>query len=409
MPPSSVTVSAEAPHRPLSLWRWVRRVVGTSLLLFLLALAYVMIDIWSAFGTRATGERLARMQQSPQYVDGRFVNTLPEQNATPSWETMKRWFFGDNTYREPSEPLPVVRRTAADFSVAPEDLRITWIGHSTLLIEIDGLRILTDPVWSDHAAPSPLFGVKRFYAPPLSLDDLPPLDAVVLSHDHYDHLDEQTIRALATRVPRFIAPLGVGAHLEYWGVAPDRILEQDWWDTVELTTPAGTSVTVACTPARHFSGRFITDRAATLWAGWAFLGAEKRVFYSGDTAMFPGFAEIGDRLGPFDVTLMEVGAYNPDWTDVHMGPEQAVEAHQRVRGGVMVPVHWGTFNLAFHSWTEPAERVRAATEALGIPVAYPRPGESLTLMDPPSTPWWPSIPWKTATEVPIRSSGLSNP
>lgn len=244
--------------------------------------------------------------------------------------------------------------------------------------------------------------MKRFFAPPLPLDALPPIDAVILSHDHYDHLNEEAIKALRDRVPRFIVPLGVGAHLEYWGVAPERIFELDWWERAEVE-----GVEVVCTPARHFSGRSLTDRNGTLWAGWAILGADQRAFFSGDTGLFPGFSEIGRRLGPFDVTMLEVGAYNAAWADIHMGPEQAVQAHQMVRGELMVPIHWGTFNLAFHSWTEPAERVLVAAEASGIQVAIPRPGESIIPTAPPAVqPWWPELPWQTAEEAPIVSSGM---
>jgi L-ascorbate metabolism protein UlaG (beta-lactamase superfamily) len=244
--------------------------------------------------------------------------------------------------------------------------------------------------------------VERFYAPPLPLDALPPVDAVVLSHDHYDHLNEETIRALASRVPRFIAPLGLGAHLEYWGVPAENITELDWWERTSID-----GLEIVSTPARHFSGRSLWDRNATLWSSWALIGAERRVFFSGDTGMFPGFETIGEELGPFDVTLLEIGAYDSTWSDIHMGPEQAVEAHRMVRGKLMLPIHWGTFNLAFHAWTEPAERVLAAAERAGVTVATPRPGESIT----PATPhsgqhWWPDLPWKTADEVPIVSSGM---
>ncbi len=360
-----------------------------------------MIDIWSALGTKPQGTRLERIQESPQYVDGKFVNRLPVYQAE-MMPLLQRWLFEDHPNREPLEPIPVVQRAAPEFVEASTDLKITWLGHSTSLVEIDGQRLLIDPVWGDYASPGRLFGVKRFYPPPLSLDDLPLVDAVVLSHDHYDHLDEPTIKALRDRVPLFIAPLGLGAHLQYWGVAPERIVELDWWERVTVG-----GVDVVCTPARHFSGRAVIDRDATLWAGWAFLGQDQRLFFSGDTGMFPGFAEIGDRLGPFDVTMMEVGAYNGDWPDVHMGPEQALAAHQMVRGGLMLPVHWGLFNLAFHAWTEPVERLLAAAEKAGIPVAVPRPGESLTLAPPPSLErWWPSLPWQTAEEAPIVSTGL---
>jgi len=377
------------------------KVIRVVLVLFILAIGIVMIDIWSALGKPAEGVRLERMERSPQYRDGRFVNPLP-QHERAMWPILKKWILAGNTFREPEAPLPVEVRLAEQFAAAPSDLRITWLGHATLLVEIDGRRILLDPVWGDYASPGRLFGVKRFFEPPLPLAALPPIDAVVLSHDHYDHLNEETIKALRDRVPRFIVPLGVGAHLEYWGVAPERIVELDWWERVEVE-----GVEIVCTPARHFSGRSLIDRNATLWASWAILGADQRAFFSGDTGLFPGFSEIGMRLGPFDVTMMEVGAYNADWADIHMGPEQAVQAHQMVRGALMLPIHWGTFNLAFHSWIEPAERLLVAAEAAGIQVAIPRPGESIIpAAPPPVQPWWPELPWQTAEEAPIVSSGI---
>ena len=380
--------------------RWPR-VLGGVLLFLALATLLLMISIWSALGSKPSGDRLARIEQSPQYRDGRFVNTLPAISMGMSLSAVREFFFGGSDYREPTDPLPVVTRSADEFDDLPDALRVTWLGHSTLLVELDGTRILVDPVWGERASPMSFAGPARFYAPPLALDALPHLDAVVISHDHYDHLDEPTIKALADRVPRFIVPLGVGSHLEYWGVEPERITETDWWDRVEVG-----DIELVSTPARHFSGRFINDRDATLWSGWAFIGSERRIFYSGDTALSPVFTEIGERLGPFDLTLIESGAYNAAWTDVHVGPEQAVQIHQMVRGEIMVPVHWGLFDLSLHGWTEPAERIRVATEQAGIPVAFPRPGESVTLDTYPTTPWWPELPWNTAEEAPIVSSGL---
>ncbi len=360
-----------------------------------------MINTWSALGTRAKGDRLARMQQSPQFADGKFFNRLPATQAD-FLHILNRWFFEETPNREPDGALPVVKRTAADFSVASEDLRITWFGHSTMLVEVDGRRVLIDPVWGDYASPGRLFGVKRFYAPPIPLEELPEIDAVVLSHDHYDHLNEPTIKALKEKVPLFVVPLGLGAHLEYWGVPADRIQELDWWEQVDLGT-----VSLVCTPARHFSGRFLLDRDATLWASWAIIGQDQRAYFSGDSGLFLGFAEIGERLGPFDITMMEAGAYNVDWPDVHMGPEQAVKAHQMVRGKILMPVHWGMFALAFHGWTEPVERVLAAAEEVDVTVATPKPGESITVeANPGVNRWWPALPWKTAEEDPIKSTGL---
>ena len=356
---------------------------------------------WSAFGGRAAGERLARMQRSPQYADGAFANPLPVYQASMG-KILRRWLFEDTPNREPDSGLPVMTRSASDFDAPSDELRVTWLGHSTMLVEMDSIRILIDPVFGDYASPGRLFGVKRFYDLPLRLEDLPPLDAVVFSHDHYDHLNEYTVKALRDRVPLFIMPLGLGAHLESWGVSPERIMEMDWWDEVMVG-----QVKLVCTPSRHFSGRFLNDRNATLWSSWAFIGQEQRAYYSGDTGMFPGFAEIGERLGPFDITMMETGAYNQDWPDVHMGPEQAIQAHQMVRGNLFVPVHWATFALAFHGWTEPVERVLVAADSAGVMVATPKPGESIMMTSNPGVQrWWPDLPWITAEEYPIVSTGL---
>ncbi|MCA9630721.1 MAG: MBL fold metallo-hydrolase [Myxococcales bacterium] len=352
-------------------------------------------------GKRPSGERLARMQRSSMYRDGRFHNALPMRDDM--WKATKKWLAGAED-REPTADLPLERRTRDDYAKPPESgLRVSWFGHSSMLVEIDGKRILTDPVWGERASPSSLFGPTRFFEPPIALEELPELDAIVLSHDHYDHLDTESIVALSqlTRAP-FIVPLGVGAHLEYWGVARERIRELEWWEE----TGVG-DLKLVCTPARHFSGRGVLDRNTTLWASWSLIGPRHRAFFSGDTGMFPGFAEIGERLGPFDVTLIESGAYDAAWADVHLGPEQAVLAHQLLRGKVLMPVHWGTFNLALHAWTEPAERIIAASRSVGIQAVVPRPGgrfEPATL--PRFERWWPELPWRTAEESPVRSSGL---
>jgi len=355
--------------------------------------------------TTFSGTRLVAMERSPQYRDGRFHNDLARHDGG-IWDMLGK-AMRSTDHAVPEAHVFAMARDAGDYLGTPdEDLRVTWLGHSTVLVEIDGHRVLTDPVWSKRVTPVPGIGPKRFFLPPLPIEELPPLDAVVISHDHYDHLDRKTIEALKERAPRFVVPLGVGAYLEDWGVDPARIVELDWWEE----TPVG-ALTLTATPARHFSGRKITSfyQDHTLWAGWSIAGPRHRVYYSGDTAMFPGFTEIGDRLGPFDLTLMEVGAYDELWPDVHMGPEQAVEAHRMVRGGLMLPVHWGTFNLANHSWTEPAERVLAAAGAAGVSVTLPRPGQIVDAAAPPALArWWPDIDWKTAAEAPVVSTGLDS-
>jgi L-ascorbate metabolism protein UlaG (beta-lactamase superfamily) len=362
-----------------------------------------VVSAGPAFGARPTGDRRALVESSPQWNGERFANPLPREQAA-MFTILGRWIRGaDHTV--PTEPLPVVDPTAAALASAPASgLRVTWLGHSTLLLAVGGQRILIDPVWSERASPFSWAGPSRFHAPPLALADLPTLDAVVISHDHYDHLDHRTIQALSERVPRFIVPLGVGAHLEEWGVDPARIIELDWWQETALG-----ELTITATPARHFSGRTVTrrDEDATLWAGWVFAGATHRVYYSGDTSLFPELVEIGERLGPFDLTLIESGAYDAMWADVHLGPEQAVLAHQLVRGGLLVPVHWGTFDLALHAWTEPVERLLAAADSAGVRVVVPRPGESVEPATAPALErWWPEVPWRRADQAPVWSSGV---
>lgn len=359
-------------------------------------------------GALAQGERLARMQSSSQWdkIQERFTNVLPRVRLS-SFEATWDFFFAGSATREPETPPKVTQRRAEDFSELPTSgLRVTWFGHSTMLLELDGTRTLIDPIWSERASPFTWAGPKRFYEPLIALQDLPPLDAVVISHDHYDHLDSETVKDLAARVPLWFVPLGVGAHLNEWGIPSTKIVELDWWES----HPLG-DVTITATPSRHFSGRSVTfgDQNATLWAGWAWTGPTRRAFYSGDTALHQEFSTIGEKLGPFDVTMIESGAYNQSWADVHLGPEQAVLAHQLVQGKVMLPVHWGLFNLALHGWTEPAERILVAAQKLGVDALFLDPGASFDIANAPSiSRWWPDLPWQTVEEAPAWSSSVEN-
>lgn len=365
----------------------------------------VLMGACSAFGASPTGDRLDRMQASPQYAgEGSFGNTLPmtedSWGVTELLEIMRDWGTGFGT-RTPDEPVPVEVLAADDFAHPATDLTVRWLGHSTLLIEIEGKRILTDPIWSQRASPFQWAGPGRFYPPLVNIDDLLPLDAVVISHDHYDHLDQATVVALKDRVD-FYVPLGVGAHLERWGVSSARIHELDWWESADIG-----GIELVCTPARHFSGRSLTDRNRTLWASWSIIGERRRVYFGGDSGLFPELSEIGDRLGPFDMTMLDTGAYSSRWPDVHMGPEQAVIAHRALRGDVLLPIHWGMFNLAFHHWVEPIERMRALAETEGVRIAQPRPGALVDIRAPlPVDRWWPDATWRTAEEYPVRSSHI---
>jgi len=384
---------------------WLRRFLGWTLRLagagLLIAMLLALALGWTAFGKRADGPRQARVAASPQWHDKSFVNPQPLINDSAK---MLTGLFHSSPHTSPAGPLPVVRGDAARFRTPPgTGLRVTWFGHSTTLIEIDGQRVLTDPLWSERASPLPGVGPRAWYPPPLALDELPPIDAVVISHDHYDHLDQQTISAMrGERWQRtmFVVPLGIGAHLAYWGVPEARIVELDWWQQTRIG-----DLELTCTPARHASGRMVIDNDSKLWAGWAMRGARHRVYYSGDTGLFPAMREIGARLGPFDLTLIESGQYGRGWPDWHLGPEQAVRAHRLVRGRVMLPVHWGKLVLAYHGWTEPIERVLAAAAVSGVSVLAPRPGQSVEPEAPPARErWWPHVPWKTAAEEPIAST-----
>ncbi len=381
--------------------RWGKRIaIGLAALLGLVVLfaTVVAVDGWQALGHRSQGERLERIKASPQWQNGVFENPQPLWND--GWGMVKG-LMSASDHRTPNETPPVIFGNAARFSAPPvSGLRVTWFGHSTLLLEIDGRRILTDPVWAERTSPVTWLGPERWYAPPLKLDELPAIDAVLISHDHYDHLDYTTITAIKDWNTTFVVPLGVAAHLVGWGVPEARIVELDWWQSTSVD-----NLKIACTPARHASGRMLLDNNKTLWAGYAIMGEKHRVYFSGDTGLFPAMREIGERLGPFDLTMIEAGAYDPAWPDWHIGPEQAIVAHEWVRGRAFLPIHWGLFNLAYHGWTEPIERVLAAAAPRSITVLSPRPGQSIEPESPPAAErWWPDVPWKTAAERPVRST-----
>jgi L-ascorbate metabolism protein UlaG (beta-lactamase superfamily) len=354
------------------------------------ALAKAAWDVPAALGGRPSGARLERMLRSPNYRDGAFQNRVPATIAPPSsGPSILRDLVLGKERRKPRLAVPVVAPSPADLAAPPADgLRLTWLGHATALVELEGKRVLFDPVWSERVSPSQSFGPRRLHPVPLALDALPPLDAVVISHDHYDHLDMRTIRRLAaSRQVPFLVPLGVGAHLERWGIPPERIVELDWEESATL---AGLAFTA--TAARHFSGRRKPGENGTLWASWVVAGRDRRVFYTGDSGYFDGYAAIGAAHGPFDATLIQVGAYSPYWPDIHMTPEEGVATHLAVGGGLLIPVHWGTFNLALHSWSEPVERVLKDAAERGVRVAVPRPGQLLDLDDVPrSDNWWRAV------------------
>ena len=338
-----------------------------------------------------TGARLERARANAQYREGRFVNLEPEAPSTTSLlDYTMRQFSGDEV-REPPKPVPVLAVDKAALASPPPaaGLRAFWIGHASTYAEIDGVRLLLDPVFAEHVSPLPV-GPRRFHAPPIALADLPKIDAVLISHDHYDHLDMDTVRALAARGSKFFVPLGIGAHLERWGVPAAQVEELEWWQERTLVN----GVRIVCTPTRHYSGRGLNNRSSTLWSSWAVVGPKHRFFYSGDTGYAKLFQDIGARLGPFDLAFIKIGAYGPGaaWTDIHMTPEQAVQVNRDVRARRMFPVHWSTFNLAYHDWDEPIRRTLAEAKRAGVDLVTPRLGEWVDAnREFRSTPWWEAV------------------
>ncbi|MBB5869877.1 L-ascorbate metabolism protein UlaG (beta-lactamase superfamily) [Allocatelliglobosispora scoriae] len=346
------------------------------------AAAWAFRDIPAAMGARPSPDRVRR---SPQYRDGTFHNTATTRVAMPDAKTMREFLLGGQR-REPTGRVPVVPpRFGAGQS--PDSLHITWYGHASVLVELEGARVLIDPIWSDRCSPSGKVGPKRLHPVPVALEEIPPLDAILISHDHYDHLDMATVKALTVnQTAPFLVPLGVGAHLHRWGVPAHRIIELDWAESVDIA-----GLHLVATEAQHFSGRGLT-RNGTLWSSWVIAGKNRRVFYTGDSGYFAGYAEIGAKYGPFDVTLMQIGAYDKAWPDIHMFPEEAIQAHLELVGGLLIPVHWATFNLALHSWSEPPDRLWAEAKARGVTMAVPKPGERVDAADPPPIDgWWQSI------------------
>lgn len=342
-----------------------------------------------SFGKRAAGLRLERMRASALWDGGGFRNihpVLPGLRDTSVPRPSLSDFLCSTGRRVPPGPLPSVSPLEAWRQAPANGLRATWLGHSTVLVEIDGLRVLTDPVWGPRASPSRLVGPKRFQPVPVPLQGLPPLDLVLVSHDHYDHLDYSTVRELARHDVPFVTSLGVGAHLEAWGVPAERIVELDWWDSYTLPNA---DLAIHTAPSQHFSGRALDDRNATLWSSMVIESLRHRVFFSGDTGLTTEYETIGARFGRFDLVMLEIGAFHPTWGDIHLGPKNALHALELLGGGAFLPIHWGTFALAMHDWDEPAETLLALGPSRGAQLLMPLMGQPVEPAQAPEPqPWW---------------------
>ncbi len=350
------------------------RVLGVLLAMFV---GLVLAQVWRPMGGDSTG----RVERSPRWSGERFLNVVPTRELLPGTvgQTLREQFLGDEV-REPVRAVPIVR---PDLRVPPASgLRVTWMGHATTLVEIDGVRVLTDPIWNDRCSPLSWAGPKRLHPVPIPLADLGPVDAVVVSHDHYDHLDMPTVRTLAAGGTRFYVPLGIGAHLAAWDVPAAQVTELDWHESAALK-----GLTFVALPSRHYSGRGVV-RNRTAWASWGLIGPQHRAWFSGDTGWYDGMEEIGRSHGPFDVAITKIGAYGTTWPEIHATPEEALLLCRAVRGRLLLPVHWATFNLAMHRWAEPPDRLLAAARS-DDHVVVPKPGQPVEPDRPPAVErWW---------------------
>ncbi len=333
-----------------------------------------------------------KLNNSPLYSDGRYNHNSDKSSMSFTDAAASAWdflFSGNN--RTPDRPLPSQPVDLSWFNHLSENqLNVTWLGHSSLMINIDGFKILTDPVFEKRVS---ILGPTRFNGEmPIDINQLPQIDAMIISHNHYDHLNKFSVLKLKDKTNMFIVPLGVGARLIEWGVAEDRIVELNWLEEHILDNTEAGKLRVIATPAQHFSGRSLTDRNKTLWASWVIKGAHHNIFFSGDSGFFSGLKEIGETYGPFNMTFIECGAYNEAWHGVHMFPEETVKAHLDLKGHILHPIHWATFNLSLHPWYEPMQRLTAAADAAHVKTATPVVGETTVYdTDIADRKWWKPI------------------
>lgn len=353
------------------------------IVVFLLSLYFIA---YTSMSVNPSGEHLAKISTSEHYNKPNkiFQNPVPISISTgrPMYEVMYDFILSGESLR-PIEKLPEDPPNLTELEVKSIYVRFIWFGHSTILLEVEGKRILIDPVFSDYASPIPGIA-KRFQEPVFNIEDIKDIDIVLISHDHYDHLDYETISKLKERKLKYIVPLGVSAHLEYWGIERENITELDWWQDTKFKGLVFTSA-----PAQHFSGRGLINRNTTLWASWAIKGNQHNIYFGGDSGYSEHYKEIGKRLGPFDVSFLENGAYDMDWKSVHQLPEEGVQASIDLKSKIMVPVHWGMFDLALHSWYEPIQRVSIEAEKKGVTILAPKLGQLVsTKVKYKQESWW---------------------
>lgn len=361
------------------------------ILVVLLVLIYLaFINFYPSLGGDVNKERQVRYTASQQFGNGKFINTKKEIPEAASFSKMlsigRKFFFEKVENGRPDKDLEVQKIDSTAIASYRGGTRLIWFGHSAFLLQLDGKNILIDPMFGPVPAPHQWMGAQRFNLElPIEIEKLPKIDAVVISHDHYDHLDYESIKNLKDKVEAYFVPLGVGVHLEAWDVDSTLIKEMDWWEETTFK-----DIVLACTPAQHFSGRKFTNGQSTLWSSWVITSDSANIFFSGDSGYAPHFKQIGEHYGPFDFAMLECGQYNKMWPDIHMFPEETAQAGIDVQAKAIMPIHWGAFKLALHSWTDPIERVSKKAEALGIPLVTPAIGEPIILSElpKPNSVWW---------------------
>ncbi len=341
------------------------------------------------FGGKPTAAQLVHYQNSGYYKEGIFVNPTPtfmEMGFGKLMTILGDYIKGIPNHK-PNANITVQPLDSLSIVQSPDTLpRVTWFGHSAFLLETNGKNLLIDPMLGESPSPLPALGSKRYSASlPIEIEKLPQIDAVIISHDHYDHLDYGSIMQLKDKVKAFYTPLGVGAHLLAWGVDPTKIKELNWWEEVKHK-----EITLVATPARHFSGRGLTDRFKTFWCSWVIMLPNHRIYFSGDGGYAPHFREIGEKYGPFDFAMMECGQYDERWNEIHMMPEETIQAAIDVKANMTMPIHWGAFSLALHSWTEPIERASKKAAEMGVAIATPVIGQTFEVGTAayPQEQWW---------------------
>ncbi len=355
--------------------------IGLLTITIVIFLFFLFQDI--EFGGDPRKDNLERLQNSPHFHHNQFQNTVKERDPD-YWVNLKELF--DDQQRQPTAKFPLVK---PQYTEKPfEGLRAVWFGHASVLVEIEGHRIFFDPVLSEYAFLLKAVAPKRMNPPPLAMTEIPKIDAVIVSHDHYDHLDMKTILHLHEQGASFFVGLGVGSHLRKWGIPDDKINEMDWGDSIDFK-----GLKVNCTEARHYSGRKSMSKD-TLWTSWVVQGKAHSVFHSGDSGYSNHFKQIGQKFPNIDISLIKVGDYGLDlaWQDIHMVPENSIKAHIDLGAKVMIPIHWGVFELSFHDWNEPIERTLKAAQQNEIDLVTPRLGEVVESGKYfNSTTWWRDI------------------